>query len=194
MAKHSRRGMMPTLLICHPEKTVPRNWIWNSKVDTTKYIGTSARQLIILVVKVQLLILTTWGWTSPAQQRRMERQKYGWILQVSHGPDSKVYGANMGPIWGRQDPGGPHVGPVNFAIWECFTECGWVLKMSWNIPVAECHECDGSILPSFRECTDGLWIPFKRGQWCSQRFHVMTSSWGISKFSVVSWFSGGITN
>ena len=24
---------------------------------------------------------------------------------------------NMGPIWGRQDPGGPHVGPMNFAIW-----------------------------------------------------------------------------
>ena len=23
----------------------------------------------------------------------------------------------MAPIWGRQDPGGPHVGPVNFAIW-----------------------------------------------------------------------------
>ena len=23
----------------------------------------------------------------------------------------------MGSIWGRQDPGGPHVGPVNFAIW-----------------------------------------------------------------------------
>ena len=28
-----------------------------------------------------------------------------------------VHGANMGPIWGRQDPGGPHVGPMNFAIW-----------------------------------------------------------------------------
>ena len=27
-------------------------------------------------------------------------------------PDSKVHGANMGPIWGRQDPGGPHVGPM----------------------------------------------------------------------------------
>ena len=26
-------------------------------------------------------------------------------------PDSKVHGANMGPTWGRQDPGGPHVGP-----------------------------------------------------------------------------------
>ena len=33
-------------------------------------------------------------------------------------PDSKAHGANMGPIWGRQDPGGPHVGLVNFTIWE----------------------------------------------------------------------------
>ena len=23
----------------------------------------------------------------------------------------------MGSIWGRQDPDGPHVGPMNFAIW-----------------------------------------------------------------------------
>ena len=33
-------------------------------------------------------------------------------------PGSKIYGAKIGPIWGRQDPGGPHVGPMNFAIWE----------------------------------------------------------------------------
>ena len=34
-------------------------------------------------------------------------------------PDSKVHGANMWPIWGRrQDPGGPHVSPMNFAIWD----------------------------------------------------------------------------
>ena len=34
-------------------------------------------------------------------------------------PDSKIHWANMGPIWGRQDPGGPHVGPMNFAIdWQ----------------------------------------------------------------------------
>ena len=31
--------------------------------------------------------------------------------------DSKFHGANMGPIWGRQDPGGSHVGPMNLAIW-----------------------------------------------------------------------------
>ena len=24
----------------------------------------------------------------------------------------------MGPIWGQEDPGGPHVGPMNFAIWD----------------------------------------------------------------------------
>ena len=31
-------------------------------------------------------------------------------------PDSNVHGGNMGPIWGRQDPGGPHIGPMNLAI------------------------------------------------------------------------------
>ena len=34
-------------------------------------------------------------------------------------PESKIHGANMGPIRDRQDPGGPHVGPMNFAIWDC---------------------------------------------------------------------------
>ena len=37
-----------------------------------------------------------------------------------HLPDSKVHGAKMGAIWGRQDPGGPHVGPMNFAIWAVY--------------------------------------------------------------------------
>ena len=35
-------------------------------------------------------------------------------------PDSKVHGANMVPIWGRQGPGGSHVGPMNFAIWDAW--------------------------------------------------------------------------
>ena len=37
-------------------------------------------------------------------------------VYVYHFPDSKVHGAYMGPTWGRQDPGGPHVGPMNLAI------------------------------------------------------------------------------
>ena len=35
-------------------------------------------------------------------------------------PDSTVHGANMGPTWGRQDPGGPHVGHMNLVIWDAF--------------------------------------------------------------------------
>ena len=27
---------------------------------------------------------------------------------------------DMGPIWGRQGPGGPRVGPMIFAIWDIF--------------------------------------------------------------------------
>ena len=33
-------------------------------------------------------------------------------------PDSKIHWANMGSSWDRQDAGGPHVGPMDFAIWE----------------------------------------------------------------------------
>ena len=36
---------------------------------------------------------------------------------INQFPDSKAQGANMGPIWCRQDPGAPHVGPMNFAFW-----------------------------------------------------------------------------
>ena len=39
--------------------------------------------------------------------------------------DSKVHGADMGPIWGRQDPGGPMVAPWTllsgerrYVLWE----------------------------------------------------------------------------
>ena len=38
-------------------------------------------------------------------------------------PDSMVHGANMGLIGGRQDPGGSHVGHMNFAIWVLLTCC-----------------------------------------------------------------------
>ena len=39
-------------------------------------------------------------------------------------PNSKVHGANMGPIWGWQDPGGPHVGPHELYYLGC---------QPWNI-------------------------------------------------------------
>ena len=36
--------------------------------------------------------------------------------------DSKVYGANVGPTCGRQDPAGPHVGHMNIAIWDMYRQ------------------------------------------------------------------------
>ena len=47
-------------------------------------------------------------------------QQAWYKVDISDFPDYKVHGANMGPIWGRQDPGGPHVGPMNFAIWFAY--------------------------------------------------------------------------
>ena len=54
---------------------------------------------------------------------------YVTVLQTHRNhPDSKVHEANMGPIWGRQDPGGPHVGPMNFVIWELSSDPVWHLN------------------------------------------------------------------
>ena len=53
-------------------------------------------------------------------------------------PDSKFHGANMGPIWGRQDPGGPHVGPMNFVICICsmgYSACLFKRLITWDIAV-----------------------------------------------------------
>ena len=56
---------------------------------------------------------------------------YIWLNSLTyamtwHIPDSNAHEANMGPIWGRQDQGGPHVGPMNLAIWD-----NNVLKDMW---------------------------------------------------------------
>ena len=48
----------------------------------------------------------------------------------SNNPDNKVHGTIMGPIWGLQDPGGPHVGPMNLAIWVDFVRTTNVIKLS----------------------------------------------------------------
>ena len=38
-------------------------------------------------------------------------------LKYSACPDNKVHGANMGPTWVLSAPDGPHVGPMDLAIW-----------------------------------------------------------------------------
>ena len=51
-------------------------------------------------------------------------------------PDSKVHGANMGPIWGRQDPGGPSVGPMNFAIWDAIWTHVVTARVKLMLPIS----------------------------------------------------------
>ena len=37
---------------------------------------------------------------------------------VQYIPDSKVHGTHLGPTWVLSAPDGPHVGPMNLAIWD----------------------------------------------------------------------------
>ena len=55
-------------------------------------------------------------------------------LRQSITPDSKVHGVNMGPIWVRQDPGGPHVGPMDFAILDITENGKDIRKITIKIP------------------------------------------------------------
>ena len=61
--------------------------------------------------------------------------------RLHHHPDSKVHGANMGSTWGRQDPGRPHVGPMNLAI------CASIMFVIGMIAIMQyygntlCHIC-----------------------------------------------------
>ena len=45
------------------------------------------------------------------------------VYTLKHIPDNKVHEAYMWPTWGRQDPGGPHVGPMNLAIKDSNVFC-----------------------------------------------------------------------
>ena len=73
-------------------------------------------------VKISLIIVAR---DQPLNNRVHSRP----LTMISHEfyPDSKVHGANMGPIWGRQDPDGHHVGPMNFAIWV-WTSMAWCVS------------------------------------------------------------------
>ena len=60
--------------------------------------------------------------SNDAEYERGHHVRYSQYIRCMHGyPDCKVHGANMGPTWDRQDPGGPHGGPMNFVIWVYLT-------------------------------------------------------------------------
>ena len=80
------------------------------------------RYIIIGVFCFRWVPLFTWGIVSRNWYDIILQFVFSWLpVRLLYGiyPDSKVHGANVGPTWGQQGPGGPHVGPMNLAIWVC---------------------------------------------------------------------------
>ena len=50
-------------------------------------------------------------------------------------PDNKVHGAIMGPTWVLSAPDGPHVGPMNLAIWDGTSIVGSGMTVNMTCPV-----------------------------------------------------------
>ena len=49
----------------------------------------------------------------------------------------------MGPIWTQQDPGGPHVGPMNISIW---------VDSPHKVPITQkAFQCDVAMYPSHKK-------------------------------------------
>ena len=80
-------------------------------------------------------------------------------------PESKVHGTNMGPIWVLSAPDGPHVGPMNFAIWviiQCWQSVSfthgsvlhWDLNQNTELSIEKCvRKCLPKCWPFYSSLT-----------------------------------------
>ena len=102
---------------------------------------------------------------------------YGTAISMQGHVIEDVHGDNMGPIWGRQDPAGPHVGPMNFAIYVSIIEMffiyikyyltviylilHYICKLCSRRPnifsATNTGECELSALTWFRIAQNSLW-------------------------------------
>ena len=93
----------------------------------------------------------------------------------------KVHGANMGPTWGRQDPGWPHVDPMNFAIWVVSSGDG-MSKRFWFKKII--------LFFKFQESV----IVIQCGKWCKMRIniHDLPDKWSTQRIDKWCVFQGGM--
>ena len=57
------------------------------------------------------------------------------LIFINH-PDSKAHGANIWPIWGRQDPGGPMLAPWTLLSGNCLYASLMLplcMKLTWEM-------------------------------------------------------------
>ena len=93
------------------------NISWNNLLNSTIAAGDDAQQVPILMAVPSIYSIVACFPISIHKASVTETVVINYWTTL-------VHGANMGPIWGRQDPGGPHVGPMNFAIWAN-NACKW---------------------------------------------------------------------
>ena len=83
-------------------------------------------------------------------------------------PDSKVHGANMRPTWVLSTPGGPHVGPMNLAIWALnmtkHRESVWIYHGMYGTTRDECLcflKLWCRVVSKIKHYTDFAWAPWR---------------------------------
>ena len=106
---------------CHQDRLHPTHWCY--RLFFLNCIATLSK--ILWYCKEHFALSTSASHSKCAWPHCQQVANKGLIQTMmrssrKHIPDRKVLGANMGLIWDRQDPGGPHVGPVNFTIWDIF--------------------------------------------------------------------------
>ena len=84
------------------EQIVPKH-----RTSTIHIYRTIRRIAVYMHVLTYLRTGVTHVVENPSRERKSPAYRF---------PDSKVYGANMGPTWVLSAPDGPHVGPMNLAI------------------------------------------------------------------------------
>ena len=100
----------------HREKRIG-SWFYEMQHPSSHLRGTllsdKAKHSMVSMVRI------TPKWTNGASVTHIPYLIKAWSgNKILYTPDSKVDGANMGPIWVLLAPGGSHVGPINLVIWD----------------------------------------------------------------------------
>ena len=105
----------------------PKTPVFTLQRRRTRSCALNLMETFYTAFVLQWLLCAGWTLRSSPWTARYARSR---SRAVSTLPDSKIHGANMGPIWVRQDPGGPHVGPTNFAIWVVMSWLGYGARVT----------------------------------------------------------------
>ena len=139
-----------------------------------------------LVMKISDIWTTIWNVVTEMKYASCLSQTRCTSTVWNHFPDSKVHGANMGSIWVRKDPGEPHVGPMNFAIWVIAFPPLLTHSARVRINIMLCCHCTAEGVSS-RNC------PTHNGVYALTtmcvHLHWLHSMAALSPFVPVSWSS-----